>query len=611
MATINDITNASSYRGDPGLGGGVAVGIKIDATPIERLGTFAFYRARDQFELKQKQDAEAAKQIATMTAFDISSPLTPYREALKSQLSEIQDFVRANPNSLVYSRDPKAFQERQDKINKFLTLRKSATASDAIYNGRKATLDKETDPNKRKVLQEELDLDVKDHFAGGIDNVLGTPLKSAADIKPDDYVVPDVTIGSFDVMAQGPNATTTTSFKVVDVTGGMARAEFAAAGIGKPAIDENSEWFKSLSPERQKVERNKASISSTERRKVQALSDEFNGLLQQYKAEHEGADLSLIDGEVQGSDTVTDLIKSVNNYNKQIQEVNGLISAGQLKDPTGKPITRQYPLINVNDGLTPAEVIFLNSLQKAKTPILTSVEKKLQETDDAIQQEQLANQRRGQNLDLLNSREARAAAKKLQEMKDAAGSGEGADMITNAAEYMLGHIQRSVATMKGANAKDMTVPWASMDEQIKGALGFTPDDTGGSYKQDREGNIIVFDAAGKRKSTLNLGILKERIIEQFNGAGGKEAVAAGTLKAVENAFRASGLTDVNTVYKKEFAAKAPAVAQPAVSPTPTTTTVAPTSGTTMTRKAKSGKVFTSTDGGKTWVSSDGEIVTGK
>lgn len=385
MATVNEITSAAGYTGSAQLGGGLGIGVTLDVTPMQRLANFTYYRDRDVWELKQKQDAEAAKAIANIAAFDIASPLTPYSNSLKSQLEDIQTFVRDNPDALVYSRNPKKFTLLNEKINKFSTLRQSATASDAVFNARKAAIDKEPDARKREVLRKELDLDVADHFKPGIDKTIGVTLKSAPELKLEEFQLPTPKITEYTVLDEAPDGTIRNKFKFQNLTQLKADSELLAAGLG--SIDEDAPWFKALSPERKVIEREKRGITAEQRQKIKKLSTDFNNLLTMYKQANPNVNLATITGASTG-DTLLDNVKWANSINDQIDQLNALIKGGTLKDPTGRVITEQFEKFNLEDGLSEAEILMMQGIQKSATP-LWSLDKEVVSNDNAIQRKKI------------------------------------------------------------------------------------------------------------------------------------------------------------------------------------------------------------------------------
>lgn len=495
MATIGEITQAASYRGDPNLGGYSGIGVTLDVSPLQRLANFTYYRDKDLWEQKQKDDAVAAKNISNIAAFDITTPLPQFSDALKTQLSDIQTFIRENPDALVYSRNPKKYQELNEKINKFSQFRTTATASDAVFNKRKTDIDKETGA-KRAVMQKELDMDINEYLSGGVEAAIGKTLKTAPDLKIEDSQIPLAKITEYTVIDEGPNKDIKNKFKFVNLDQLRAESELLAAGAMAAAIDENAPWFKALSPERQQLEREKKSITSEQRQRIKKLSVDFNGLLKIYKEANPDIKLSDVKGDSTG-DTLLDNIKWANAINMQIDQLNTLIAGGTLKDPTGRIITKQYEKINLEDGLSEAEIIMMNGIQNAKTP-LWSLDKEITQTDNSIQAQKLSQdalQDKRQNaLGWFNANTARTNATRT--------TGTGTPEIKtsgNAFDEIGGTEQIDIVEIKGTGKKQTTTPTG--EKIVDG---------------------IVYDKRGSKKTgkiTIPLTSLPQNMIAALRSAG--------------------------------------------------------------------------------------------
>lgn len=429
MASVSEINQTSNYAGNAATGGSIDSSVAIDFTPIQRFQTFDYYANQAKWQQKQVDDATAAKQIAQVTAFDISSPLQPYSEELKKKLKDIQDYVTSNPNALVYSRDQGGYQELQNKINDFQNLRQSATASDAVYQANKNQIDTAPDLQTKAFLQADLDTRVKELFKGGVKSAADQILASASPLTPDDFKLPTVKLTTYDAISSAPNADYTSQLKFINMDQVDADSELTAAGLNKPPLDETTAAFKALSPERQDLERQKSKLAFKQRLTFTNMANSFNSLLQEYKVAHPNEDVSQIKGSPTGHDTMTDIIKSANSINDQIDQVNSLISGGKYKDPTGKIITKQFKKINVADGLTDAELIKLNTLQAAGGAIFTALDKTITSTDNSLQAAAQAETRRKNKAD-----EAVDWAKlKNQEDQWKAKSSVGGETVKNSA----------------------------------------------------------------------------------------------------------------------------------------------------------------------------------
>lgn len=389
MATVADITQGSSYRGDPALGGGLAISAVIDPSPLQRLATFTFYRDRDLWEKKNADDKVAADKIAAIAAYDINSPLKPFSADLKKELSEIQAFVRENPDALVYSRNPEKFQELSERINTFSNKRKGATASDVLYNKAKAEIEQIVDPRERELKRRELDLKVDKLFQGGLENAYNQQLEATPDLKPSDFIIPTAGQTTRSFIQQLPNSNITTEVTYTDLDDLRVKSELLAAGEGE-SIDTEAEWFKRLTPEEQKLELEKSGLSSSKRMMLQQLSTTFQSALQKWKTANPNIDINTVDPNSLPSGILEDNIRSVRVINDSIDQLNELVLQGQIKDPSGRVRTTPYSKINLEDGLSEAEIIFMKSLQDAKSPLVSKIDKNIQQTDDALQTSQLA-----------------------------------------------------------------------------------------------------------------------------------------------------------------------------------------------------------------------------
>ncbi len=388
MATISEINAGSSYTGAAQLGGALGVGVTIDSAPIQRLATFSYYRDRDLWEKKNADDRVAANQIANISAFDITSPLKPYADDLKKELSDIQTFVRENPDALVYSRNPQKFQELNERMNRFNNKRKGATANDVLYNAAKANAEKIVDPRERDIKLRELDLKVNKLFEPGLETAYNTQFESSPEIKPSDFQIPVAGQTSRSFIMELPNSNITTEVVYTDLDDLRAKSEILAAGGGE-GVDTNAEWFKRLSPAQQKIELEKSALTSTKRAKLQELSAGFTNALSQWKAANPNVNLTNVDSDTLGSGILEDNIRSVRVVNDQIDQLNSLVLEGRIKDPAGRVRTTPYAKINFEDGLSEAELIMMKSIQESRSPLISKIDKKIQQTDNAIQLENI------------------------------------------------------------------------------------------------------------------------------------------------------------------------------------------------------------------------------
>lgn len=376
MATISEITQGASYRGDPALGSGLGVGVTLDTSPIQRLATFTYYRDRDLWEKKNADDKLAAQQIASLAAYDTSSPLKPYSEDLKKELSDIQTFVRENPDALVYSRNPDKFQELNERMNRFNNKRKGATANDALYNAAKAKI--ELIPNKqdRDAQLEILDLNVKGLFKNGLADAYEQQIQLSPELKPKDYVIPEIPLTDDYTITRNPNDIQITGLKFIDVSRLQPLADAVYFGLGQ-GLDETTAEFKALSEDEKKRARLEARVTDKTRANLDSIASSVNGLIQQSKAGN--PDLKVMDipdNVLAKNSSVGGVISLAKDFNATMDKINA--AAG-----------KQYPYINLDDGATPQELILLQTYGKNKEAFLSELKPQIVETNDAIELENI------------------------------------------------------------------------------------------------------------------------------------------------------------------------------------------------------------------------------
>lgn len=372
MATIQEITSGSNYTGSAQLGGALGVGVTLDTSPLQRLATFAYYRGKGLWEKQNADDKLAAQQIASISAYDINSPLKPYSDDLKKELGDIQEFVRNNPDALVYSRSPEKFQELNERMNRFNNKRKGATVNDTLYNAAKAKI--ELIPNKqdRDAQMELLKLNVDGLFEGGLDNAYQQQMQLSPQLKPQDYVIPDIPLTEDYTITRNPNDIETTGLKYIDVSRLKPLADAVYFGLAK-TLDETTPEFKALPESEKKRARIEASITDRTRANLDKVAASVNGLIQQVKASNPDLKVMDIPNEMLAQDSsIAGVISLSKEYNETMDKINSR---------TGN----KYAHINLDDGATPTELIQLQTFYKNKEAFLSEIKPTVQQTDNAIQ----------------------------------------------------------------------------------------------------------------------------------------------------------------------------------------------------------------------------------
>lgn len=383
MATSNDILNIDSYRPNPVLGGVQGIGVTIDPTPIGRLAAFTYYADRDKWEQKQKDDFRTAQQIADIAAYDTTSPFKPYTDDLTKDANDLTKYLKDNPNILKYDpNNPTPYLDVWSKIGKLENKRKHATANDVLYNAEKNKIDLIPDPAERDRQKRLLDIKVNNLFSDGIEPAYSRQFEAVPPPKPQDSIIPVAASTQRSIIVPLPNSDVTTEVTYTDPADLMAKSVMKAAGQNRDEI-KDQDWFKRLSPAEQTLELEGG--TSIQLSNLQKTTDNINGLFKQWQAANPNIDVNTVDVNLLPNDSFGNNIRWARSINAQIDELNGLVLEGKIKDPSGGVRTTPYDKINLIDGLSPAEMIFMKSVQDSKVPLIQKVEKKITTTNDEIE----------------------------------------------------------------------------------------------------------------------------------------------------------------------------------------------------------------------------------
>jgi len=145
MATINEITNAASYRGDAALGGAGEIGLNIDWRPMQQLAQYTFMYNRSEYEQRQKDADEKIDELAKLTAYDAATGEGKDKDEVLDRLAKLKEkgakfagTVWDNPNDKT-----KAYFQFQKEIADDIKVLNSATARQTKLQLYNSTVDKD------------------------------------------------------------------------------------------------------------------------------------------------------------------------------------------------------------------------------------------------------------------------------------------------------------------------------------------------------------------------------------------------------------------------------------------------------------------------------------
>lgn len=535
MATISDINAASNYRGQPAAGGALGVGITIDVSPLQRLATFKFYSDRDKWELKQKKDAIAAQQIANIAAYDTNSPFIEYTNDLTREAKELVEYVRDNPNVLKFDpNNPTKYIDVYQRIGKLENKRKRATANDALYNAAKATIELEPNKEERDKKLKLLDIRAKRLFKDGVEEGYRQQFEAMPQLKPQAYVVPEVPLTDDFFITPSPNYLTIGGNKFADIPRIFSMADAIYFGLNKKVED-----FKGMTDDQKEEAMIENSITSKSRIELDNLAASANSLIGQFKANNKKPDGTGIKvGDIPEeilleNPTIGGVISLAKSFNETVDKIN---AASGNKNPH----------INLDDGVSPQELIVLETFGKNKDSFFTELKPTVQETNDEIERQRLA-------LGWFNARTGRIQEDRLADAADV-----DKDMAKSAKAYAeaLFNKMKSLANKDGiipkANLSKFTVDelkYLGIGETTENKFTLTPFDMTGvsSILIDPDGTIKTFiggtgrSLGTQRGTPINIStIATNKLGDEMTVTAGKEGYNFNNLIPLYQ----SGSTDV-------------------------------------------------------------------
>lgn len=389
MATAAEIgASASNYTGNAALGGGSFGFVNLDMKPIEDLARYTMLYNKAEYDQRQKDAEKAANEIADLTSYDLTTGIPKDAEILGKKYDELTAYVRDNPGALDYRNKEEwlKYKKMRSDLNNDI---KGAQTRNAMWALRQQSIQAQTDPDVRRLMQEELDAEI-----AATD--IRTPIKHEAQYQDYGIKLPAPEELSFDVTKQAPNGVVTRDFKVFNVSKANLNSDMFALGLDT-TIDPNTPEGKrqALARKNNIWLRGAEAINST----INAQDAQGNYLYKTKHTDEQGnvtwtLDESKLAKLPRG---VISLAKQTNEYLKNFREDvnNGYytdnINGGKLSFGPGALDPNDYREINIEDGISAEELGLIAQFAQWKGDTYGT---KYQATDDALQASQQAEQAR-------------------------------------------------------------------------------------------------------------------------------------------------------------------------------------------------------------------------
>lgn len=408
MATINEIVNLDSYRGDSGLGGSNEIAIQIDNKPIQQLAAYTLMYNKNQYEQRQKDADEKIKQLGQLAPYDLVNGI----EKDATELKEAQAKLTEAMAEFAAKGTPKSPAEKiqqdldfQKKISEQVKLINAANARkiklDAYKNATQADTKLSAQEKELRIKQaEKLFTDTDINTLPEIPNYdLSTP-------KNGDAAIETVTVLKNDKDGNAVIDETITQFSIGNT---WKNAYLHGNGLAIPTLPANATEQQKAEYEQQKLAFSKSGMGVW-----QNAAEMYNAALADpnYKKTIVNDNANVI-AAPNGTTVVTDevdvdkikqdnpimggVLALAERYNayaeKRLQDIkNGYY----IDDVTGEKVLlvggdkeADIKLIDVNKPLKPQDLSFLDMFARASPD---KVDKKLIQTGYGIDRQKMATQ---------------------------------------------------------------------------------------------------------------------------------------------------------------------------------------------------------------------------
>lgn len=422
---------ASDYRGDANLGGGSFGFVKLDTKPLEDLARYTMLYNKANFDQRQKDAEAAADEIADMTSYDLTSGITKDAKLLQEKYDKLTAYVRDNPNALDY-RNKKEWAEYKKMRNDLDNDLKGAKVRNTMWALRQKEIQDETDTDKRKLMQAELDEEISA-------TDIRTPIKHSQQYADTQIKLPTAPELTFDVTKMGPNNVIIRDYSVFNVPKAQANSGMFALGLDDVADINTPQGQRDAISRKKNFWIQGADVYNSVINAVDAQGQPVNKV----KSVDAAGNVTYTLDESKLSRVPRNMVSLAKDYNRYISEFKDDIQKGNLTDKVGNKISfgegaldeNDYIEINYQDGISPEELALIAQYAQWKGDTYKT---KVQETDDALQASAQAVTMRGQNLDLISAREGRAESARQFNVSNPKGTDDGNTQTTGNAFDEIG-----------------------------------------------------------------------------------------------------------------------------------------------------------------------------
>lgn len=377
--SVSDVLAVRGYKGDSTAGGSQTFGIKLDATPFDKLALYTYSQNKEMWERQNTQDDLAAKEMAKMMALDVNSSFPEFYEQLNKQKQDISDMLK-DPTVLDYQKNPEGYKKLQSAYADLSNNKNKAVANDVKYNAELARI--EALPIEQQAAQRAiLDNNKKMLLGDGADKALKEKplLAIGGEFKPKDFELPTAGDIKYTTTKILGNNNKEIGVTVPDGNGVWVQSGKLALGLDQtefePIPNLNNDKNVELQNQNAKIKFKQNKKLGNNIYQKQTL-DKFNELIPTY--EKALAQYNALPPEQRGTPPPKPaIVEDVERMNNNIDVVNKLFADQKSR---GVSVPEPYRKINTSDGIDAQEYIYLQSLSKVKEFI--KYDEKLTHTGD-------------------------------------------------------------------------------------------------------------------------------------------------------------------------------------------------------------------------------------
>ncbi len=504
MATVSDITNAASYRGDANLGSFVPSAIEIETRPLATLAAYTVMQNQAFYKQRQIDADSKIKELADLSQYDITNARGKDKELAITMFVDLQKKMKEYAKKGVPTNPQEKIQqelELKSSVKDATDKIKSLNARGIAYNARLNAINKEdTTGEIKSVKKKQLDAEFD---AGSWDTPIAAEEKFTVNLPKIGAPVYTKNVTSVNV----GNQVIQQEVQFFNPAKNLDNATADVLGFQNNTLPANA------TPEQ--IRQFELGQASGGQAKVLTDAATFlNSALADPKYRNEDG---TINQQAVASDNriAASVLNGIDRYNKYAEDLRQDIRNGFYTTKLGKKIDllnivneSDVFTIDKNKPLSAEQIVFV---QKFLDAAPDTKDEKIIETDESLKQQ-------GLGLDWYNAKTGRISATKPSASASSGSTTEAGG--SNQVALLFGEHVNRLKNMFGNGAKVVNVSYEKTDEITRKALGL---EEGEWVTYLPNGTAMVGSKGGNGGRPLTVEQLKANFVVAVKGGSKEEA----------------------------------------------------------------------------------------